>query len=320
MQPIWSAKTPDGTPADLAKSLLQKCIRRGREAYAVYFAKQLYLGKKREIFGCDIWRRLLIVSVEDIGPADILMPIRIADLERVALWNTFDLRRIVEAVVHLARSPKSRAVDDAIHWFDHPELGPDFIRPDYVPPTIDFLECIRSGREADAVYLAKQLYGERQQLWRDLSTCAVGAWDAMMPLRFEDLERLAKRVGNHDPDHKPDLLMIVHAAMLLCRVQKSGDHWFDSRMNYVPPTADELDRYADENQPRPDSDDFEVVLDAAKDMHTEVGRRMGRTGIVGMKHFLEHGAKLENELDVAPFQAPTTVVDPEKPFPTEGGL
>jgi hypothetical protein len=38
-----------------------------------------------------------------------------------------------------------------------------------------------------------------------------------------------------------------------------------------------------------------------------------------MKHFLEHGAKLENKSDVADFQAPVTV-DPEKPFPTEGGL
>jgi len=39
---------------------------------------------------------------------------------------------------------------------------------------------------------------------------------------------------------------------------------------------------------------------------------------VGMKHFLEHGAKLENKSAVPDFQPP--VVDPEKPFPTEGVL
>ena len=315
MQPIWSATTPDEGKADVAVSSLQKCIRRGLEADAIYFAKQLYFGRKQRTFGCDIWRRLLIISVEDIGPADILMPIRITDLERVALWNTSELRMIVEAVVHLARASKSRAVDNAIHWFDHPELGPDFIRPDYVPPTMDFRECIRSGHEADAVYLAKQLYGERQQLWRDLSACAVGVWDAMMPLRFEDLERLAKRVDNHDPDHKPDLLMIVHAAMLLCRVRSEDNtvRWFDKRLNYVPPTAEELDRYVNEDQPVPEP------MDDAKDIHTTDGRSEGRTGIVGMKHFLEHGAKLDNKSDVADFQAPVTV-NPEKPLPTEDGL
>jgi hypothetical protein len=42
MKPIWNGTvvTPDGTRADLAKSLLQKCIRRGRESNAVYYAKQ----------------------------------------------------------------------------------------------------------------------------------------------------------------------------------------------------------------------------------------------------------------------------------------
>jgi hypothetical protein len=49
-------------------------------------------------------------------------------------------------------------------------------------------------------------------------------------------------------------------------------------MNWVPPTDDELDRYADENQR--DGEGFAEVLDAVKDMHTQEGMDMGR----GMEH------------------------------------
>jgi hypothetical protein len=305
MQPIWSATTPDKTTtAGLAKSLVQKCIRRGRESDAVYFAKQLYLGRKKRIHGCDIWKRLIIISVEDIGVADILMPLRIEDLA----WDAFNLRKIVEAVVHLARAPKCRAVDLAIHWFDkYGLLDGDTIREDYVPPTIGLQECIRGGQEADAVFCVKRDYGCKQQLCEQLFTCAQDVGDALMPLWIEDLERLAKRIDNHEPKHNPDLMMFVHAAMLLCRAQKSGDHWFYKGMNYVPPTADELDRYMDENQPKPDSEDFAIVLDDAKDKHTAEGHNMGRTGKVGEQHFWARGCILENRSDVADFQAPADV-------------
>jgi hypothetical protein len=160
------------------------------------------------------------------------------------------------------------------------------------------------------VYLVKQSYSNRQQLWQNLFVCADEVGDTFMPLRIEDLERLAKRVDTHDPERKPDLLMSVHAAMLLCRAQKSWDHWFDKRMNYVPPTADELDRYVNEDQPKPDSESFAVVLDDAKDKHTAEGHNMGRTGRVGEEHFWTRGSILENRSDVADFQAPTTTSAP----------
>jgi hypothetical protein len=195
MQPVWSGLTPDGMKADLVVSSLQKCIRRGLEGDAVYFVKQLYNGRKQRTFGCDIWRRLFIISVEDVGLADIIMPLRLVDLERVAkrvgTYNDADLLPVVEAVLLLCRAPKSRVVDDGIHWFD--------------------------------------------------------------------------------------------------------------KRNYVPPTMEELDRYVNEAQPVPEP------MDDAKDIHTTDGRSEGRTGDAGMEHFLLHGAKLENESAVAPFQAPATL-------------
>jgi replication-associated recombination protein RarA len=195
MQPIWSARTPDGRKADEVISMLQKCVRRGLEGDALYLVKQLYHGRKQKMFGCDIWRHLLVYSVEDVGLADVTMVSRILDLERAA-------KRVVSK------------------------------------------------------------------------------------------------------DHNADLLMIVEAVMILCRTEKSravdnAIHWFDDKPNYVPPTMEELGSAANEDQPSP------AEMDDAIDKHTTRGRHMGR----GDEHFFTNGTKLENESDVAPFQAPSTLAD-----------
>jgi replication-associated recombination protein RarA len=143
MNPYWSAKTPDGQRLDETVSKLQKCVRRGREADAIYLVKQLYFGRKQKLFGCDIWRKLHIYAAEEVGLADILLPMRLQDLERAAdrvnamgqhdgITQHADLMYVVMAVMILCRVKKSRAVDNAIHWFD---------RNAYTPPTDEELEA-----------------------------------------------------------------------------------------------------------------------------------------------------------------------------------
>lgn len=196
MKPYWSAHTPDGTKLDYAVSMLQKCVRRGREKDAVYLIKQLYHGRKRKMFNCDIWRKLHIYAAEDVGLADILMPMRLADLERAA-------------------------------------------------------------------------------------------------------DRIAV-TGQHDGvTRNADLLYLIMAVMILCRVKKSraavnASHWFDKNP-YTPPTEEALDGAFDADQEKPSDP---VLLDDANDMHTSEGRKMGR----GMAHFEERGTLLENESDVAEMQ------------------
>src|SRR5208337_513189 len=143
MNPYWSAETPDKTKLDYAVSMLQKCIRRGREADAIYLLKQLYHGRKQKLFACDIWRKLYIYAGEEVGLADILMPLRLTDLERCAervagngqrdgVTKHADLLYYIMAVKILCRVKKSRGVNEAGHWFNK--------NLTYTPPTMEELE------------------------------------------------------------------------------------------------------------------------------------------------------------------------------------
>lgn len=99
-------------------SALQKDIRRGNESKALFWAAELE--------GCDkdgrekLWNRLKVVASEDIGPANHLAPIVVETLEK----QYFDARErkndscrlfLSNAILFLARSPKSRVVDDLLN-------------------------------------------------------------------------------------------------------------------------------------------------------------------------------------------------------------
>jgi hypothetical protein len=93
-------------------SALQKCIRRGLEEDALYWAYELAKSDSKSYSW--LWQRLKIIASEDVGPANFAMPILIDVLYRNwqkkkdnDLWYT-------NAVIALARSPKSRIVDNAI--------------------------------------------------------------------------------------------------------------------------------------------------------------------------------------------------------------
>lgn len=58
--------TKGGYPLDEVTSALQKSIRRGLEEDAMFFALEMADGG----FGQYLWKRLMIISVEDIGLAD----------------------------------------------------------------------------------------------------------------------------------------------------------------------------------------------------------------------------------------------------------
>ena len=99
-------------------SALQKCIRRGMEYEAVHFAVEL------EEFGSSgqtmLWNRLKIIASEDVGPANPLMPVFIDVLYKQYLAEKSKVAEssyrlfMVNAVVCLCRSPKSRITDDLL--------------------------------------------------------------------------------------------------------------------------------------------------------------------------------------------------------------
>lgn len=109
-------------------SVLQKSIRRGLEEDALFWAAELYLSGRQE----HAWRRLRIIASEDVGLA---APSMVTDIQALySAWKTNaegeNRLFFVQAVILLARSPKSRIVDNALMVYFE---GPRPLReiPDY---------------------------------------------------------------------------------------------------------------------------------------------------------------------------------------------
>jgi replication-associated recombination protein RarA len=96
-------------------SALQKDVRRGNEYQAMFWAAEL------ESFNSKmLWNRLQVIASEDIGVANPFAPLLIDVLERKyddAKKRNNDSCRLflVHAVLFLARSHKSRIVDDFLN-------------------------------------------------------------------------------------------------------------------------------------------------------------------------------------------------------------
>lgn len=114
-------------------SALQKSIRRGIEDGALFWATELDMSG----YGEYCWKRLRIITSEDVGPAERGLPAVIESLYQ----SWIDLRKrkdvhgperlfLVHAVIVLVRARKSRLVDHAlIAYYEaprHPREIPDF--------------------------------------------------------------------------------------------------------------------------------------------------------------------------------------------------
>lgn len=108
-------QTPRGYDFHELLSALQKDIRRGNEYQAMFWAVEL------ESFNpTALWNRLKAIASEDIGLAESLAPLIIDVLKKEyydARGREDDSYRLflVHAVLFLARSPKSRIVDDLLN-------------------------------------------------------------------------------------------------------------------------------------------------------------------------------------------------------------
>lgn len=111
--------TRRGYAFDEAASALQKSIRRGQEDDAVYWALEL----ADSGYTAYVWRRLLVITSEDVGLAEPTMPAMIHALHQAALTLEAGARdrrqgvgrlQIVHAALALARARKSRIVDHAL--------------------------------------------------------------------------------------------------------------------------------------------------------------------------------------------------------------
>ncbi len=115
----FELRTKSNLPLDQCVSSLQKAIRRGLEDRALYFMQELIESGFVKYF----WRRISVITIEDIGLADPNAPTLINSLAQMneRLNHRKEIRDTYcpgMAVLYLCRAPKSREVDYALDWVD----------------------------------------------------------------------------------------------------------------------------------------------------------------------------------------------------------
>lgn len=113
-------KTQKGYDFFEVSSSFQKCVRRGLEDEALYWGYELFQSRYEKY----LWKRILIITCEDVGLADPEAPARIKALHD----SFFELRKnykvdgdevflqLGQAIMYLCRSPKSRLTDWTKNW------------------------------------------------------------------------------------------------------------------------------------------------------------------------------------------------------------
>ena len=114
--PWYSQPTVRGFSNPEVASALQKAIRRCQVEQAVFWAIEL----DRSGYAQYVWKRLLVITSEDVGPAEQHMPATIWSLyqtwKEMKSWNNSNSPErlpFVHAVILLARAKKSRMCDHA---------------------------------------------------------------------------------------------------------------------------------------------------------------------------------------------------------------
>lgn len=123
--PWASITTRNGLPGDEMISMLQKSIRRGIEANAIAAAYEMYITSPQ--FEDKLWRRLIAISVEDIGFGEPMAPVLVNNLNQMRKefpYNDGDRPMFfIHAIRYLCRCTKERSSDHVknmvIHDFAH---------------------------------------------------------------------------------------------------------------------------------------------------------------------------------------------------------
>jgi replication-associated recombination protein RarA len=112
--PWAGVTTRNGISGDEIISMLQKSIRRGLEHNALCAAYEMYITSPQ--FEDKMWRRLLSISVEDIGFGDVHAPeliYTLSNMRKEFLYNDGDRPMFfVHAIRYLCRQQKERSSDN----------------------------------------------------------------------------------------------------------------------------------------------------------------------------------------------------------------
>ena len=151
------SQTYSGLPLDVAKSALQKYIRRGMSEKAEMAAFELY--RMAEIGGVsaqtNMYNRLAVISTEDIGPANMSLVLTVLDLLDHGNRDPATLATIVQA---LCQSEKTRMMSHLWRAYGLPE-GREIAKA-------HGLEIDEDLRPDDFEYLQKQKEQKETSFWK----------------------------------------------------------------------------------------------------------------------------------------------------------
>ena len=175
-------------------SAFQKSVRRGREEDALFFGMELYASG----YSKYLWKRIFIIISEDIGLANPMLPVQVQALYQnwthIVDKNVADgTLPIIQSIIMMCRSKKSRAMDHAKVWALFSDNKPPI--PDYALDThtrrgkkmgrkLDFFKEVGSvvTNKMDNVNDSEEMYESffNQCLddWRDGKIAGTGYDDA----------------------------------------------------------------------------------------------------------------------------------------------
>jgi len=136
--PWVHVRTYHDLPADEVISALQKEIRRGNTDNAAVIAYEMYLTSPE--LEAKLWKRLLVISVEDIGMGMPQAPQLIYTLYK--LHQEFDRNAVdrplfaVHATRYLCECQKDRSSDEMLNWIRH-SIEKENLRPEIPDYAID---------------------------------------------------------------------------------------------------------------------------------------------------------------------------------------
>ena len=136
--PWVNVVTVHGLAADEVISALQKEIRRGHTENAALLAYEMYLtSPELENY---LWKRLLVISVEDVGFGNPQAAERVHYLYQMHLvYERGEGDRLlfaVHAVRVLCTSPKDRSTDEMVNWMKQ-AVEEDNLRPEIPDYALD---------------------------------------------------------------------------------------------------------------------------------------------------------------------------------------
>lgn len=269
--------TANGYNFSEATSAMQKCIRRGLTNDALYWAHELHTR-----YHHYVWRRLMLITNEDIG---IARPWVITAIPDLAEQRELDRHALAKAVTLLCDGPKTRLVDrltivisleQEIGWRPRPageveemEAGfLDRLRARDEEAACDYAFCLTPVQTVTRIHAATPR--QEHRVWGALRTVA---WDLAVRGGYPfALKALSALEACYDDMRKKKgyaldaSFFFVQGILLLCRrpvmepppfIDVQYKHQFDGRK----------------------------VPDFALDRHTGRGRAKGRD----FRHFLEEG-------------------------------